>query len=1199
MATQREVNILIRAQNEASAQLHTIGADLEKIATSARQAGSSTQIASSGLRSMGTAAGMAAREMGSVVSGIGGTVRGLSTFITRLGFTGFGLQLIATQVQHAGQALFGFDANLEQTHVALTTLLGSSEAAGNMLQQLEKFAATTPFDLPGVENATRQLLAFGFQSEQIIPMLTSIGDAVSAMGGGVPEINRVTLALGQMAAAGRVNAQDLMQLTQVGIPAWQILADKIGVTTAQLRDMVQRGAVPAQQAIEALTSGMEERFSGAMEAQSRTMLGIISNIKDSANVALGQIMQPAFEVVKGELQDIQNYLASDAFQEWAVNATAGVEAFSKRVETFIQNDGPQLLDTFKNVAGATLDIGGNLVSVLETANNINNALGGEGWKLLIAAAAGGKYGGIAGALIGVGVAAAAPGVQQAQGTPAKVAAGLGIFPENPVYKAGSAAGQFGSMAAEGTNQIIDATHKLIDYQYQLEQSMGAVIQKQIEYGKQVAAVTGWVESLTKANDLFDSKMAQLDATQQHLSDSQTQLTASTWALLEADAAQVQATQGLIDTMTALSSTYQIALGVQAAYSAQNKEYSALATSIGNAIEIVNNKKAAGLPLTAQENLLLQEGSGLQERLAGGLRDSAEQQGMAAAAAVELMRAQDRVNQMQKEGITTGSDYEQAVKDVQTAQENAKQFGGDPMAASMQSLHDVIQNDLVTAIENLVQKLAELVSPPPIEIQIADAAALQEIQRIKDIIAGGAFMPLSISNNPLTARAGGGTTSRREIAMINEYGPELVVYPYAGAFAAGGTVGIANGGQPGMTVLPTGTQVIPADQTSAILSSLTNGLTPTQAVIDAATSDGKQIAQAMIDGIIAGVSSDAMVPRLTAELLPALMAQREDIRKQLDVARLSGASDEDKAKLMAQMDAITSLIQRWVEKNGTTVDDAINASVDAIRQGDFAQKIADQLAQSEADAFSNFDAIVAGTAIPALQKKIAELTVQRSVDTAAGASQAILDGINSAIQSAIAQLTISQNIYAAADAAGIIQKVIAFTVSDAVLAQLKELEKQMPDAGASLVDAIATGIESGALTIDQAMQILPDNVLPDLQKLEDSLTTQLGVALLSGADNADALQAALAKLDELIKRVEKDAKAAALAIGDVVPSRGTYLGPGSGFSNKPVGSSSSSATSPAHWGGQTQPGTTVNGNVTVNVQHPTSVDSILSSVGITW
>ena len=512
------------------------------------------------------------------------------------------MQLIATQVEVAGRALFGFDANLEQTHVALTTLLGSSSAASAMLGQLEQFAATTPFDLPGVENASRQLLAFGFQAQDIIPMLTSIGDAVSAMGGGVPEINRVTLALGQMAAAGRVNAQDLMQLTQVGIPAWQILADKIGVSTGALRDMVEKGAVPAQQAIEALTTGMEERFKGAMEAQSKTMLGIISNIKDSANVALGAIMQPAFEVVKGDLKDIQDYLASQAFQDWADRATVSVGQFADRVEGFVQNDGPMLVDTFKNAAGGALDLGSNLITVLGVANNINNALGGEGWKVLIAAAAGAKVGGLPGAIV-AGAGSVAFGASTGQGRSGAEVAGRTALNLTPAGPAGAAIGavnqQLGTNAPNPVDEMVNSVKDIIKYGGDAVGVVGKIgetisnldasdLMNIDQYFKDLVSPdnTSALNNQTAAIDAQKSALqASNEAAQQYAKDQEMviqtaeDLAPAVYASIHAMYEQALAMQAVTDAQGALALAYQTGNQVQAVYSAQSKEYTSASKAI--------------------------------------------------------------------------------------------------------------------------------------------------------------------------------------------------------------------------------------------------------------------------------------------------------------------------------------------------------------------------------------------------------------------------------------------------------------------------------------------------------------------------------------------------------------------------------------------------------------------------------------------
>ena len=114
---------------------------------------------------------------------------------------------IATGLAGAVAALGAFGAasvklagDMEASRKALTTLLGDAQKAEEMLADLSSFAADTPFELPGLLTATKKLLAFGFASQDIIPMLASIGDAAAMLGIGEEGISRLTNAIGQMQA---------------------------------------------------------------------------------------------------------------------------------------------------------------------------------------------------------------------------------------------------------------------------------------------------------------------------------------------------------------------------------------------------------------------------------------------------------------------------------------------------------------------------------------------------------------------------------------------------------------------------------------------------------------------------------------------------------------------------------------------------------------------------------------------------------------------------------------------------------------------------------------------------------------------------------------------------------------------------------------------------------------------------------------
>lgn len=232
-------------------------------------------------------------EASAVLKGVGNSVSGFGNFMQAA--VGPSMALLGA-VTAAGAAVgaFGFaavkaSADMEQTRTSFTTLLGSAEAADAMLRDLADFAAKTPFELTGLQDATKRMLAFGFAAEDIIPMMTNIGDAVSALGGGKAEIDRVTLALGQMQAKGKVSAQEMNQLAELGIPAWEMLADAIGTDIPTAMKQAEKGAISSSVAIPAILEGMNKKFAGGMEEQSKTLLGIWSNLQDNLGQVLVQV----------------------------------------------------------------------------------------------------------------------------------------------------------------------------------------------------------------------------------------------------------------------------------------------------------------------------------------------------------------------------------------------------------------------------------------------------------------------------------------------------------------------------------------------------------------------------------------------------------------------------------------------------------------------------------------------------------------------------------------------------------------------------------------------------------------------------------------------------------------------------------------------------------------------------------------------
>lgn len=223
-------------------------------------------------------------------------------------------------------------ASMEQAQVAFTTMLGSASKAKAFLADLQKFAAATPFELPQLTRASQRLLAFGFSAKEVVPTLTAIGDAVAGLGGGADQIDQVTTAIGQMMAKGKIQSDELLQLTEAGIPALKILANGFGKSTGAMQDMVTKGMVPANKAIPLLLKGIENgtkgaagqttRFAGMMKAQSQTLSGMFSTLKDNVSQSLGNMITPFMPALKVGLSGAVSLTGKlgSAFQTKAVPA---------------------------------------------------------------------------------------------------------------------------------------------------------------------------------------------------------------------------------------------------------------------------------------------------------------------------------------------------------------------------------------------------------------------------------------------------------------------------------------------------------------------------------------------------------------------------------------------------------------------------------------------------------------------------------------------------------------------------------------------------------------------------------------------------------------------------------------------------------------------------------------------------------------
>lgn len=194
---------------------------------------------------------------------------------------------------------YGLDFNMtmEENRVALAHFLGGTGAANRELATLYDLAARTPFEFADLTTAARKFLAFGFTVNETNDYLRILGDTVAGLALGAEGIGRATLAIGQIQAKGRVMGEELLQLTELGIPALQILQRELGLTAEQV-GRIGELSIPASVAIPALMRGMAKEFDGAAEEQSKTMRGRLSSLRDYSRQLMGTLTFPLFELLR-------------------------------------------------------------------------------------------------------------------------------------------------------------------------------------------------------------------------------------------------------------------------------------------------------------------------------------------------------------------------------------------------------------------------------------------------------------------------------------------------------------------------------------------------------------------------------------------------------------------------------------------------------------------------------------------------------------------------------------------------------------------------------------------------------------------------------------------------------------------------------------------------------------------------------------
>lgn len=204
-----------------------------------------------------------------------------------------------------GKAALSASANMEVFKKGLSFTLGSTEEADKLIASIQKIGEESAYDTTQLMPLARQWVNIGETADGATQKMAKIVDLGSAFGMQTEQIQAANLALTQMSMAGKIGAQDMMQLINAGVPAWQLLADKMGLSVAEVRDLSQAGQL-GEEAIDTLWDAITEKTQGASKSLAETTMARFSNMQESVSnsmSAIGDILIQGFDI-NGILDDL-------------------------------------------------------------------------------------------------------------------------------------------------------------------------------------------------------------------------------------------------------------------------------------------------------------------------------------------------------------------------------------------------------------------------------------------------------------------------------------------------------------------------------------------------------------------------------------------------------------------------------------------------------------------------------------------------------------------------------------------------------------------------------------------------------------------------------------------------------------------------------------------------------------------------------
>lgn len=309
--------------------------NIKRTSTSLRELGGVGNSTSSRLKSVFSAISSSAKSMGNAVSSTLGSVKNSFSGL-KSSLSGIPGMLAGVGVALGTKAVFDYSKNLDQARINWEVLMGSAEKGQEMLSRIQKFAKDTPFDFNSTQKFAQQLKIAGLNGDQLFKTMQVIGDAAQ---GNVEKAEGIATAYQQMSAKGKIQTEEMNQLLERGIPAWDMLAKATGKTKAELMDMASKGKLLSDEYLPKLVEQMDATFGGGMQKQAQTFNGQLDQLEDNLLMLGSRGVAPLRQALTGLMKDINDVFdgkmsVTEMLGKWGKQFKEGLTKLGEMIANF-------------------------------------------------------------------------------------------------------------------------------------------------------------------------------------------------------------------------------------------------------------------------------------------------------------------------------------------------------------------------------------------------------------------------------------------------------------------------------------------------------------------------------------------------------------------------------------------------------------------------------------------------------------------------------------------------------------------------------------------------------------------------------------------------------------------------------------------------------------------------------------------------